>query len=97
MKYTNLGNTGMRISRICLGCMTYGTPDWRPWILDEEQSMPFFRKAIESGINFFDTANVYSLGVSEEVTSVYRQCGLCQGDCSRGSIESGTGSLCYET
>lgn len=68
MKYTNLGSTGMRISRICLGCMTYGSPDWRPWILNEEESMPFFRKAIESGINFFDTANVYSLGVSEEVT-----------------------------
>lgn len=68
MKYTTLGSTGMRVSRICLGCMTYGSPEWRPWILDEEASMPFFRKAIESGINFFDTANVYSLGVSEEVT-----------------------------
>lgn len=68
MKYTTLGNTGLRVSRICLGCMTYGTPDWRPWILDEKESMPFFRKAVESGINFFDTANVYSLGVSEEVT-----------------------------
>jgi aryl-alcohol dehydrogenase-like predicted oxidoreductase len=48
--------------------MTYGTPEWRDWVLDEEKSMPFFRKAVESGINFFDTANVYSLGVSEEVT-----------------------------
>ena len=68
MKYTTLGNTGVRVSRICLGCMTYGTSDWRPWVLNEEESMPFFRKAVESGINFFDTADVYSLGVSEEVT-----------------------------
>lgn len=68
MEYTYLGSTGMRVSRICLGCMTYGTPDWRPWVLNEAESMPYFRKAVEEGINFFDTANVYSLGVSEEVT-----------------------------
>ncbi len=68
MKYTNLGRTGLRVSRICLGCMSYGTPTWRPWVLDEESSQPFFRRAVELGINFFDTADMYSLGVSEEVT-----------------------------
>ncbi|HVG59824.1 MAG TPA: aldo/keto reductase [Hyalangium sp.] len=68
MKYTNLGRTGLRVSRICLGCMSYGSKSWRPWMLDEEAAQPFFRKAVESGINFFDTADVYSLGVSEEIT-----------------------------
>lgn len=68
MKYTNLGRTGLRVSRICLGCMSYGTPTWRPWVLDEEAAQPFFRRAVELGINFFDTADMYSLGVSEEVT-----------------------------
>jgi aryl-alcohol dehydrogenase-like predicted oxidoreductase len=68
MKYTNLGRTGLRVSRICLGCMSYGSKSWRPWVLDEDAAQPFFRKAVESGINFFDTANVYSLGVSEEIT-----------------------------
>ncbi|WP_353265925.1 aldo/keto reductase [Gemmatimonas sp.] len=68
MHFTSLGSTGLSVSRLCLGCMSYGTPDWRPWVLDEEQSRPFFRRAIEAGINFFDTANMYSLGVSEEVT-----------------------------
>jgi 1-deoxyxylulose-5-phosphate synthase len=68
MKYTLLGRTGVSVSRICLGCMSYGSPKWRPWVLEEEASMPFFRKAIESGINFFDTADIYSLGVSEEIT-----------------------------
>lgn len=68
MKYTYLGRTGVSVSRICLGCMSYGSKKWRPWILEEEESMPFFRKAIESGINFFDTADIYSLGVSEEIT-----------------------------
>jgi aryl-alcohol dehydrogenase-like predicted oxidoreductase len=68
MKYTNLGHTGLRVSRICLGCMSYGTPTWRPWVLDEEAAQPFFRRAVELGINFFDTADMYSLGVSEEVT-----------------------------
>lgn len=58
----------MTVSRICLGCMSYGTPDWRPWVHDEAASAPFFKKAIESGINFFDTADMYSIGVSEEVT-----------------------------
>lgn len=68
MKTTILGQTGMRVSRICLGCMSYGTPEWRPWVLDEHQARPFFKRAIEAGINFFDTSNLYSLGVSEEVT-----------------------------
>jgi aryl-alcohol dehydrogenase-like predicted oxidoreductase len=68
METTILGATGMRVSRICLGCMGYGTPEWRPWVLDENQARPFFKRAIESGINFFDTSNMYSIGVSEEVT-----------------------------
>ncbi len=68
MHYTRLGHTGLTVSRLCLGCMSYGDPQWRPWVLDEEAARPFFRKAIESGITFFDTANMYSLGVSEEVT-----------------------------
>ena len=68
MNYTRLGRTGLTVSRLCLGCMSYGDPQWRPWVLDEEAARPFFRKAIESGITFFDTANMYSLGVSEEVT-----------------------------
>ncbi len=68
MQYTRLGSTGLRVSRLCLGCMTYGTPTWREWVLDDAQSRPFFRRALDAGINFFDTADMYSLGVSEEVT-----------------------------
>ena len=68
MDTTILGRTGMRVSRLCLGCMSYGTPEWRPWVLDEHQSRPFFKRAIEAGINFFDTSDMYSIGVSEEVT-----------------------------
>jgi len=68
MEYTRLGETGVQVSKICLGCMSFGSSDWRPWVLDEEASKPFFRMAVESGINFFDTANMYSLGRSEEVT-----------------------------
>jgi 1-deoxyxylulose-5-phosphate synthase len=67
MDYTRLGSTGLKVSRICLGVMTYGTPKWRPWVLDEETSRPFFKRALEHGINFFDTADMYSKGVSEEV------------------------------
>jgi 1-deoxyxylulose-5-phosphate synthase len=67
VEYVNLGRTGVKVSRICLGCMTYGTPAWRPWVLDEAASRPFFRRAWEAGINFFDTADMYSDGVSEEV------------------------------
>ncbi len=68
MDYVNLGRTGLKVSRICLGCMTYGSKAWRPWILEEEASAPFFRQAIEAGINFFDTADVYSQGESERIT-----------------------------
>jgi aryl-alcohol dehydrogenase-like predicted oxidoreductase len=68
MEYVNLGNTGLKVSRICLGAMSYGTPKWRDWVLDEESSRPFFKRALELGINFFDTADMYSKGVSEEVT-----------------------------
>ncbi|CAN7603629.1 aldo/keto reductase [Neorhizobium sp. LjRoot104] len=69
MEYTRLGNTGLEVSRLCLGCMSYGEPDRgsHPWTLTEEQSRAFIRKAIELGINFFDTANVYSDGTSEEI------------------------------
>ena len=67
MKYVNLGKTGLKVSRICLGTMTYGTPEWRDWVLSEEDSRPFIKRALELGINFFDTADMYSLGVSEEV------------------------------
>jgi len=66
VRYVKLGATGLEVSRICLGTMTYGTPDWRPWVLDEAQSRPFLRRAVEAGINFFDTADMYSLGSSEE-------------------------------
>lgn len=68
MQYTRLGQTGLTVSRLCLGCMSYGDPSWQSWILEEDAAQPFFRTAIEQGINFFDTANWYSLGVSEEIT-----------------------------
>jgi aryl-alcohol dehydrogenase-like predicted oxidoreductase len=68
MQFTQLGHTGLSVSRLALGCMSYGSSKWRPWVLDEDAARPFFRKAIESGINFFDTADMYSLGASEEVT-----------------------------
>jgi aryl-alcohol dehydrogenase-like predicted oxidoreductase len=67
MQYINLGRTGLRVSRLALGCMTYGTPKWREWVLDEEASRPFYQRALEFGINFFDTADMYSLGESERV------------------------------
>ena len=68
MEYTSLGNTGLKVSRLCLGCMSYGTPAWRDWVLDEAASEPFYRQALDAGINFFDTADMYSNGTSEEVT-----------------------------
>ena len=68
MRYTTLGRTGVQVSRICLGCMSYGSSQWRPWVLEAEDSAPFFRRAVEAGINFFDTADMYSMGASEEVT-----------------------------
>ena len=67
MELVKLGATGLKVSRICLGAMTYGDPKWRDWVLDEEASRPFIKQALEAGINFFDTADIYSRGVSEEV------------------------------
>ena len=68
MQYVNLGTTGLKVSRICLGMMTYGSPQWRPWVLDENAAKPFVQRAVDAGINFFDTANLYSNGVSEIIT-----------------------------
>jgi len=70
MDYVNLGPTGLQVSRICLGCMSYGEPTrgGQPWSLDRDAAVPFFRQALDAGINFFDTANVYSAGSSEEIT-----------------------------
>ena len=68
MDYTTLGKTGLKVSRLCLGCMSYGSSKWRDWVLDEEESRPFFKQALDAGINFFDTADMYSNGASEEVT-----------------------------
>jgi 1-deoxyxylulose-5-phosphate synthase len=67
MQYTNLGKTGLKISRLCLGMMTYGSKKWREWVLEEAEARPFVKRALEAGINFFDTADVYSTGVSEQV------------------------------
>ena len=69
MEYVKLGRTGLEVSRICLGCMSYGVPDRgnHAWSIDEAESRPFIRRALEGGINFFDTANRYSLGSSEEI------------------------------
>jgi len=67
MDYVNLGSTGLKVSRLCLGTMTYGSKKWRQWVLEEEQGRPLIRQAIEAGINFFDTADMYSLGVSEQI------------------------------
>ncbi|PYQ98000.1 MAG: aldo/keto reductase [Acidobacteria bacterium] len=67
MQYLSLGRSGLKISRLCLGTMTYGDPGWRPWVLAEEASRPFIRRALEHGINFFDTADMYSQGASEQV------------------------------
>ncbi|MGH9174049.1 MAG: aldo/keto reductase [Vicinamibacterales bacterium] len=67
MQYVNLGRSGLKVSRLCLGMMSYGTPAWRPWVLDEATSRPFIERALDSGINFFDTSDMYSNGLSEEV------------------------------
>jgi aryl-alcohol dehydrogenase-like predicted oxidoreductase len=67
MDYINLGSTGLKVSRLCLGTMTYGSKKWREWVLEEPESRPFIKRALEAGINFFDTADMYSLGASEEV------------------------------
>ncbi len=68
MHFTRLGSTGLTVSRIALGCMSFGSRTWRSWVLEEEDARPFFRRAVEGGINFFDTADVYSLGESERIT-----------------------------
>ncbi|MFV6016813.1 aldo/keto reductase [Klebsiella pneumoniae] len=78
MKYVNLGRSGLKVSRLCLGCMSYGEPERlpQPWSLDEKASRPLIRQALEAGINFFDTANIYSGGSSEEITGkalIYRE------------------------
>ncbi|KAI8576495.1 hypothetical protein K450DRAFT_256435 [Umbelopsis ramanniana AG] len=65
MQYVNLGNTECRVSRICLGCMSYGDKNWANWVVEEDESLPLIKKAYDAGINFFDTANVYSNGTSE--------------------------------
>ena len=67
MEFVNLGNTGLKVSRLCLGAMTYGDKSWREWVLEEDESRPFIQKALDLGINFFDTADMYSLGRSEEI------------------------------
>src|SRR5437588_2520540 len=67
MQYVNLGSTGLKVSRICLGAMTYGSRKWREWVLEEEEGRPFIKRALELGINFFDTADMYSVGRSEEI------------------------------
>ncbi len=67
MQYVNLGSTGLQVSRLCLGMMTYGSKSWRPWILEQAEARPFLKRALDAGINFFDTADVYSLGASEQV------------------------------
>ena len=68
MQYTNLGKTGMKVSRLCLGMMSYGSKQWREWVLNEEEAKPFVKRALDAGINFFDTADVYSTGESERIT-----------------------------
>lgn len=68
MQYINLGKTGIKVSRLCLGMMSYGSKKWREWVLEEADAKPFVKRALDAGINFFDTADVYSLGESERVT-----------------------------
>jgi aryl-alcohol dehydrogenase (NADP+) len=68
MEYVNLGKTGMKVSRLCLGMMSYGSKKWRDWVLEEAEAKPFVKRALEAGINFFDTADVYSTGESERIT-----------------------------
>ena len=67
MEYVNLGTAGVKVSRVCLGCLTFGSKAWRPWVLEDAEALPLIRRALDAGINFFDTADFYSLGASEEV------------------------------
>ena len=68
MQYVNLGKTGLKVSRLCLGMMTYGSKKLREWFLEEKEAKPFVKRALDVGINFFDTADVYSIGESERIT-----------------------------
>ena len=77
MEYIQLGKSGLKVSRLCLGMMTYGSSGWRKWVLDEQQALPFVKRALEAGINFFDTADAYSGGASEQVLgNTLRTCGV---------------------
>ena len=77
MQYTNLGKTGMKVSRLCLGMMSYGSKQWREWVLSEEDAKPFVKRALDAGINFFDTADVYSTGESERITgNIFKHFGV---------------------
>src|SRR5512143_3750269 len=77
MQYVNLGKSGLKVSRLCLGMMSYGDKKWRDWILEEKEALPFVKRPIDAGINFFDTADVYSLGESEKILgSTLRQLGI---------------------
>ncbi len=67
MHYVNLGSAGVKVSRVALGCLTFGSKKWRPWVLKEDEALPLIRRALDHGINFFDTADFYSLGASEDV------------------------------
>jgi aryl-alcohol dehydrogenase (NADP+) len=77
MEYANLGKSGIKVSRLCLGMMSYGSKSWREWVLEEKEALPFIQRAWEAGINFFDTADVYSVGESEKILgSTLRQLGI---------------------
>ena len=77
MEYANLGKSGIKVSRLCLGMMSYGSKSWREWVLEEKEALPFIQRAWEAGINFFDTADVYSLGESEKILgNTVRQLGI---------------------
>jgi aryl-alcohol dehydrogenase (NADP+) len=77
MHYVNLGTAGVKVSRVALGCLTFGSKRWRPWVLEEDEALPLIRRALDHGINFFDTADFYSLGASEEVLGrVLRRLGV---------------------
>ena len=79
MDYVNLGSTGLKVSRLCLGMMTYGSKKWRDWVFDYDESLVFVKQALDGGINFFDTADIYSQGASEEVTGrALRELGIAR-------------------
>ena len=90
MEYVSLGDTGVKVSRLCLGMMTYGSPAWRDWVLPEAEGCRFVRQALDHGINFFDTADMYSRGASEENPRAGDQavCVSCSGGGSHESVLS---------